>query len=83
MTLRNAPCPCGSGSRLKHCCGALGDEGGDHMGITDADLLDALKRADDAHRAESFYCRPRAATRSFPRVYGSVRMCSSNSPSLE
>lgn len=52
MTSRNAPCSCGSGARLKHCCGALGDEGGDHAGITDADLLDALKRADDTHRAE-------------------------------
>ena len=52
VTLRNAPCPCGSGARFKHCCGSLDDGGGDQAEITDADLLNALKRADDAHRAE-------------------------------
>lgn len=52
VTFRNAPCPCGSGARFKQCCGALDDGGGDHAEITDLDLLNALKRADDAHRLE-------------------------------
>lgn len=34
---RNRECPCQSGRRYKHCCGALDD----------TDLLDALARADD------------------------------------
>lgn len=52
MVSRNALCSCGSSRRMKHCCGAFKGPSGDHLEISDAMLLAALKHADDEHRAE-------------------------------
>jgi hypothetical protein len=51
MAPRNAPCPCGSGKRFKHCCGTMADPSS-RPEIDDRDLLAALKRADDHHLAQ-------------------------------
>lgn len=47
MTARNRPCPCGSGKRFKHCHGAFAVSRGDNDDVTDEELIEALKRADD------------------------------------
>lgn len=51
-TKRNGPCDCGSGKRAKHCCKTLNRPTEGSSGISDADLLAALKKADDANVAE-------------------------------
>lgn len=43
---RNAPCPCGSGSKYKHCCQVLDENLPAIQGHFLPELLDALPRAD-------------------------------------
>lgn len=47
MRRRNGACSCGSGERFKNCCGSYKDGPDPHASISDHDLLEALKRADD------------------------------------
>lgn len=55
---RNTPCPCGSGKRFKLCCGEM-TSASPASEIPDADLMAALKRADDHHLAEGLEPRAR------------------------
>lgn len=47
MASRNDPCACGSGKRYKHCHGAFATTRDPDNGVTDQELIAALKRADD------------------------------------
>jgi hypothetical protein len=48
---RNAPCGCGSGKKLKHCCGGYREAMTTDSHISDADLMRALQAADDEQLA--------------------------------
>jgi SEC-C motif len=47
VTSRNAPCVCGSSKRFKQCCGTLKISGDSSRRVSDEQLIDALKEADD------------------------------------
>lgn len=45
---RNAPCPCGSGKKYKHCCASARESVGQH---SELDVADLLARAQEHQRA--------------------------------
>ena len=65
---RNAPCPCGSGKRHKHCCGASADAARTPLA---RELALGAHRAGELSRAEAYY---RTALKDNPRDFDSLHM---------
>ena len=58
---RNSPCPCGSGKRYKHCCGALGKPVGDISAKAIPEITEPTSNVDPAKALHEFIKSQRRA----------------------